>query len=208
MIPLYDEEHKTHPFPIITVLLIAINVYVFFTSTSQAVVDEFGLHAGSLLAGRGLTDLVTSMFLHGGFLHLLFNMWSLWIFGDNVEGDLGKIKYIILYFASGIVGSYLFAVFADPSSIAIGASGAIAGVMGAYLILHPKNRINTLIPLGFFLTTARIPATIFIGLWFLLQFFGFYGGNSAVAYSAHIGGFVAGLILAVLLRERKAYSSI
>lgn len=203
MIPLTDEEHKRNRFPIITIALIVANMYFFFTST-EATIESFGLNAGNLLAGDYLLNLLTSMFLHGGLLHLLFNLWSLWIFGDNVEDDLGIIKYLALYFASGIAGGYAFAIFADPASVAIGASGAIAGVMGAYLILHPKNKVLTLIPIGFFITTARISAPIFILIWFALQFIGFsYGEGSAVAYSAHIGGFLAGLVLSMLLRNRR-----
>jgi membrane associated rhomboid family serine protease len=132
-------------------------------------------------------------------------MWSLWIFGDNVEDDLGIIGYLFLYFASGIVGSMTFALFApDPAALAIGASGAISGVMGAYLILHPRNRVLTLVPLGIIFTTIRINAPIFIGLWFLLQFVGFtVAGETSIAYSAHVGGFLVGLILALILRPRQ-----
>lgn len=203
MIPLTDGTNKPTRFPIVTVILIAINTYLFFSS-NDATINSYSLHAGSLLAGQGLGNLVTSMFLHGSILHLLFNMWSLWIFGDNVEDDLGKFRYIALYFTSGIAGSYLFALFADPSASAIGASGAIAGIMGAYLVLRPKNRILALIPIGFFVTTARIRAPIFILLWFALQFVGFYLGGDSVAYAAHIGGFVTGLFLCLILRRRTA----
>jgi membrane associated rhomboid family serine protease len=203
MIPLTDEESKPNRGPaIITYLLIAANVF-FFATASDSDIEAFGLVAGNLLAGESLITLFTSLFLHGGFFHLLFNIWSLWIFGDNVEDDLGPAGYLGLYFLSGIAGSYAFAFFANPQDLAIGASGAISGIMGAYLILHPRNRVLTLVPVGFFITTLRINAPIFIGLWLLLQFAGFTATEeTGVAYSAHIGGFVTGLVLAYLLKPK------
>ncbi len=200
MIPLSDEEvlpnHKT---PIITYLLIAANVIFFFMSVPLDA-EVYGVRAGDIISGRHLETLITSLFLHANLLHIIFNLWSLWIFGDNVEADLGVVGYLLLYFAAGVVGSYAFAVFSSPDSVAIGASGAISGVMAAYLILHPKNRVLTLVPLGFFFTTLRINAPIFIGIWFLLQFLGFAAGGSEIAYAAHIGGFLTGLVLAFLFK--------
>jgi membrane associated rhomboid family serine protease len=204
MIPLSDEEFKPHRTPIITYLLIAINILAFiFILPEEA--EVYGVRAGDILSGNNLITLITSTFLHGGFLHILFNMWSLWIFGDNVEDDLGIIGYLFLYFASGVVGGVAFALFAaDPAALAIGASGAISGVMGAYLILHPRNRVLTLVPLGIIFTTMRINAPIFIGLWFLLQFVGFtIAGETGIAYSAHVGGFLVGLVLALILKSRQ-----
>lgn len=205
MIPLSDEEFKPHRTPIITYLLIAVNILAFiFILPEEA--EVYGVRAGDILSGNNLITLITSTFLHGGFLHLLFNMWSLWIFGDNVEDDLGLIGYLFLYFASGIAGGLAFSLFAtDPSALAVGASGAISGVMAAYLILHPRNRVLTLVPLGIIFTTIRINAPIFIGLWFLLQFVGFtVVGETGVAYSAHVGGFIVGLILALILKPRQS----
>jgi membrane associated rhomboid family serine protease len=201
MIPLTDEETRPNRTPYLTILLIAVNVW-FFVTAREVDLDDFGLTAGSIVAGENLVTLFTSMFLHGGFFHLLFNIWSLWIFGDNVEEDLGPAGYLGLYFLSGIAGGYAFAFFAaDPGHVAIGASGAISGIMGAYLILHPKNRILTLVPAGFFLTTLRINAPIFIGIWFLVQFAGFYlAAETGIAYSAHVGGFLAGVVLAYFLK--------
>jgi membrane associated rhomboid family serine protease len=201
MIPLTDEEVRPNRTPIITYLLIAANIILFFMA-SESDINIYGLRAGDVLRGENLTSIITSMFLHGGILHLLFNLWSLWIFGDNVEDDLGIIGYLLLYFASGIAGGYAFAIFSDPDTIAIGASGAISGVMAAYLVLHPKNRVLTLVPVGFYLTTMRINAPIFIGIWFFLQFLGFAGSaEDGVAYSAHVGGFLAGLLIAFLLKK-------
>lgn len=203
MIPLNDEELKPHRTPIVTYILIVLNVAVFFLSAPEDA-EIYGIRAGDVLSGNNPITLITSMFLHGSFLHILFNMWSLWIFGDNVEDDLGPIGYLFLYFASGIAGGLTFAFFAaDPWVIAIGASGAISGVMGAYLILHPRNRVLTLIPLGIIFTTVRINAPIFIGLWFLLQFVGFTAtGETDISYSAHVGGFLIGLVLALILKPR------
>jgi membrane associated rhomboid family serine protease len=203
MIPLTDEEVRANRTPYLTYLLIALNNAAFFWAT-EADIELYGLRASELLSGANLLNVLTSMFLHGGLLHLLFNVWSLWIFGDNVEDDLGPIGYLALYFASGIAGGLAFAFFSPPESIAIGASGAISGVMAAYLILHPRNRVLTLIPLGFVMTTARISAPVFIAIWFFLQFLGFAAGtDSGLAYSAHIGGFVAGLIIALILKPKR-----
>jgi membrane associated rhomboid family serine protease len=201
MIPLSDDELRPHTTPIVTFVLIFLNVWIFLTVSPEAA-DIYGVRVGDILGGTNLITLITSVFLHGGFLHILFNMWSLWIFGDNVEDDLGAFGYLFLYLVSGIAGGVVFALFApDPNAIAIGASGAISGVMAAYLILHPRNRVLTLVPLGIIFTTIRIKAPIFIGLWFLLQFAGFaLAGESGVAYSAHVGGFIAGLIIAFLLK--------
>ena len=200
MIPISDEELRPHKTPYITYILIAANVFFFFTSMPEDI-ESLGLRAGDFLAGANLLNVFSSMFLHGDILHLLFNMWSLWIFGDNVEDDLGPLGYTFLYLASGIAGAAAFAFTSDPESIAIGASGAISGVMGAYLILHPGNKILTLIPP--FFTSLKINAPIFIGIWFLIQFVGFsQASGDGIAYSAHVGGFIAGVILAFILRKR------
>jgi membrane associated rhomboid family serine protease len=203
VIPLTDEEYKTNRFPVITVLIIAANIY-FFVATTEATFNSYALNAAELLSGQNLMTLITSMFLHAGWLHIIFNMWSLWIFGDNVEDDLGFLGYLLLYFLSGVAGGFAFAFLAqDPiNSSAVGASGAIAGVMGAYLVLHPRNRVLTLIPIGPFITTARITAPVFIILWFIIQFAGLYlAGADGIAYSAHVGGFITGLILSLLFRK-------
>jgi len=202
MIPISDEETRPNQAPLLTYLLIAANVVVFFLAT-DADIHAYALRAGDLLAGQDLITAFTSLFLHGGFFHLLFNVWSLWIFGDNVEDDLGWLGYLLLYLAAGVAGNLAFALLASPSEMAIGASGAISGVMGAYLILHPRNRVLTLVPLGFWITTMRINAPIFIGIWFLLQFAGLAGSaQDGIAYSAHVGGFLAGLALAKLLPKK------
>jgi hypothetical protein len=154
--------------------------------------------------------LLTCMFLHGGWLHFLGNMWTLYIFGDNVEDRLGKLGYLIFYLLSGVAAS-LVHYWSEPQSTVptIGASGAIAGVMGAYFLLYPRAMVLTLVPIFFFIEILVLPAQVFLGLWFLLQFFqGLIPvGSTAsggVAWWAHIGGFAAGAAIVYLLRRAGA----
>jgi membrane associated rhomboid family serine protease len=147
--------------------------------------------------------LVTCMFLHGGFMHFAGNMWFLHIFGDNVEDRLGHVVYLALYLAAGLLAG-LTHLFSNPASVipTIGASGAIAGVMGAYVLLYPKSVVETLVPLPFLFTTFPVPAPVFLGIWFLIQIFqgaSASAGAGGVAWWAHVGGFVAGLAAAGLL---------
>lgn len=143
------------------------------------------------------------MFLHGGWLHLLGNIWSLWIFGDNVEDRLGHLRYLLFYLLCGVAAACLHVLLNLGSRVpTVGASGAIAGVMGAYLILYPRARILTLIPLLLIFPVLEIPAYFFLGAWFFIQsanaFFGFFSGTRAlagIAWWAHVGGFVAGIVL-------------
>ena len=154
--------------------------------------------------------LLSSQFLHGGFGHLLSNMLYLWIFADNVEDRLGPARFLALYLGSGVVAA-VSQILATPHSAVplVGASGAIAGVLGAYLLMFPNARIITLIPLGFFLTQAEVPALVFLGIWFLLQWvqgltvIGQVADVGGIAFWAHIGGFVSGMVGAVILRVRR-----
>ncbi len=220
MIPIADTV-RLRSFPIVNWLIIIANVAVFVfveSRLSPRGLDQLILIYGSiparLLAGdpRQIVALFTSMFLHGGWLHLISNMLALFIFGDNVEDRLGSLRYLIFYFICGIVAG-LAQVAAGPTSQApaIGASGAIAGVLAAYLMLFPGARVITVIPLFFILPwVIELPAIIFIGLWFLLQVFsGVLALQSSVvqggvAYWAHIGGFVCGLLLVGLFARRTA----
>ena len=158
----------------------------------------------STWASPGVT-LFTSMFLHGGVMHLVGNMWFLWLFGDNVEDRLGKLIFPIFYIASGIFADVIHILVEHNSTMpAIGASGAIAGVMGAYIYMFPRSTIRTLIGWGLYFRTAWVPAPIFLGLWFVLQLFGgFAGDGSNVAFMAHIGGFLGGLGLAYFFDKMK-----
>jgi membrane associated rhomboid family serine protease len=156
-----------------------------------------------------LVTLVTSMFLHGGWMHLIGNMWFLYIFGDNIEGVLGHGKYLLFYLGGGVSASLVHGL-TDASSVlpTVGASGAIAAVLGAYIVWFPQSRIHTLVFLGFFITVTEIPALVYLGFWFLLQAFGgtvsmaAAPGAGGVAWFAHIGGFVFGVAVAFWVKQR------
>jgi len=188
--------------------LIALNVLVFWWEFTQGVSDSIFLVYGeapeAILQGRQLFTLVTSMFIHVDFWHIVGNMLYLFVFGDNVEDRLGHARFLLLYLVFGIVGGFVNSVMivmsgTDPSIPTVGASGAIAGVLGAYIVFYPGARIVSIVPSFFFIRLARVPAFIFIGFWFFLQIL-YSGGNDYVAYMAHIGGFMAGLIIAILFR--------
>lgn len=233
MIPLRDTI-PSYRFPAVTVGLITVNVLVFLAELNLsprgldtafyqwgivpcAVTDtcsgRFRL-PGSLItvtAQPPYLTLLSSLFLHGGWMHIIGNMWSLWIFGDNVEERLGRVGFLAFYLISGLAAGALHIAFNVRSPIpTIGASGAIAGVMGAYLLLFPYARVVTLVPIFIFLQTVELPAIAFLGLWFLTNLMsglGALGANSqagGVAWWAHIGGFLVGLLWALPLRGRTA----
>ena len=216
MIPLKDMTPR-RSLPVITLLLIAVNVAVFVhqiflpPQASEAFIRTYALVPSKIslaLAGRHYTlpeaflPLFTSMFLHAGILHILGNMWFLWIFGGNVEDRMGSLPYLLFYLVCGIGSGVSQLVFSWGSRIpALGASGAISGVLGAYVMFFPGSRILTLVPLFIIWFTARIPALIFIGLWFIAQFLSGIGtlgatNTGGVAWWAHIGGFLMGLLFA------------
>jgi membrane associated rhomboid family serine protease len=159
--------------------------------------------------GRQAAHVVTSMFLHGSWMHLLGNMWFLWIFGNNVEDSMGRIRFVLFYFLTGLAAA-MGQVLTDPDSLIpmVGASGAISGVMGGYLLLYPRVRVFAFVPIGFIFTSVALPAWVMLGYWFLIQFvsgLGTFGGEGGgVAFWAHIGGFVAGVVL-VKLFARSEY---
>ena len=221
MIPLRDSNpRRTVPF--VTYALVALNILAFLWEVSLGPNLERALFSVSFIparfwiTGNWIADLMTiviSMFLHGGLLHIGSNMLYLWIFGDNIEDRLGHGRYLIFYLACGFLATLAHAIFSPGSRVpAIGASGAIAGVLGAYLLLFPHARVLTLIPIFFFITLRELPAVILLGLWFVLQLFsgvGSLGVTDAqdlggVAYFAHIGGFVAGLVLIGVLGGLRA----
>lgn len=211
MIPIRDTIRSKN-FPVVNTLIIGLNILAFLWELSQGphLREAFFFYgivplrysdpeiSAQFTSFQQLLPFLTSMFLHGGFLHILGNMWFLYIFGDNIEDRLGHIRYLIFYLLCG-VGAGLIHLFTnwDSKIPTIGASGAIAGVMGAYLLLHPRAKILTLIPIFFFLKFVEIPAFIFLGYWLLIQFFSAsitpknVGG---IAFWAHIGGFIAGLV--------------
>ena len=153
--------------------------------------------------------LLTAMFMHGGWMHIIGNMLYLWIFGDNIEDNFGHGKFLIFYLACGLAASFA-QIMADPTSPipSLGASGAIAGVLGAYLVMFPHNRVRSILPLGFLWTTVELPAIIVLGFWIVLQVFSQYTSSlqskhsGGVAYMAHIGGFAAGVLLSFVFRRR------
>lgn len=223
MIPIRDET-PTQRTPVITYTLIALNVLVYLFQSSlgpneQRLVYQFALVPAQITSGISvgdITDVFTSMFMHAGLAHIGGNMLYLWIFGDNVEDRMGRGRYLSFYLIGGLVASLAHVITNPTSRIpTVGASGAIAAVLGAYLILYPRSRVLTLIPLGFFIRLTMLPAAIVLGLWFLLQFFSglmALGGPqvSGVAFWAHIGGFVAGVVLAKVFvkpKEPKHYIS-
>ena len=224
MIPLRD-LNPSHRAPLVTVVLIAANALLFvYELTLGPDLERFLFSAAfipaKVLAGEGagggigfgLGSGLLSMFLHGGWMHFLGNMLFLWIFGDNVEDRLGHLRFLLFYLLCGYAATFAHAAASPASAVpAIGASGAIAGVLGAYLFLYPGARIVTLIFLGFFIQTVEVPALVYLPLWFLIQFFSgltSLGATTAqeqggVAWFAHIGGFVAGPLLLWLLGGRR-----
>src|SRR5207253_5093454 len=204
--------------PVVTVALIAVNVIVFLHEAAlgpylERFVFAYGLVPRRLVYWPGdpldpvrFLPLVTSMFWHGGWLHLGGNMLYLWIFGDNIEDRLGHVRYLIFYLLCGGFATFAHALMNPASTVpSIGASGAIAGVLGAYLILFPHARVVTIIPIFIFFTIREIPAIFVLGLWFLLQLLvgigslGMPSDSGGVAYFAHIGGCAAGIVLIALL---------
>lgn len=216
MIPLKD-DNPTRTLPFVNYGLIFINLLVFMweinsgafnhaTITQMAIVPARVMQGG--LSVENLRSAFVSMFMHASWAHLLGNMLYLWIFGDNVEDALGHFRYIFFYLMGGFAATSTHVLLYPASTVpTVGASGAIAAVLGAYLLLYPHRRVVTLIPLGFFVQLARVPAVIVLGFWFLLQLIeGALALGAAelagVAFWAHIGGFVFGLILGPLLRKR------
>src|SRR6266496_6746974 len=229
MFPIRDDQPRFST-PYVNYFIIALNVliYVFFELPVQmqggrhfeALVFQFVFvpeHLTGALAGApqysisaSLLTIFTSMFLHGGLLHVVGNLWFLWIFGDNIEDHLGHFTYLIFYLLCGIAAALTF-IAINPSSTVptIGASGAIAGIMGAYIVLYPRARVQTLVVLIVFFTFWWLPAWVFLGYWFLIQFVATSMAAGAgphqtggVAFAAHVGGFVAGLILVKVFPRR------
>ena len=211
MIPLRDII-PSRTTPVVTIALITINVLVFLYELSLGrAVDAFTLYWGLVPAAFSWVAVLTSMFLHGGIMHVAGNMLYLWIFGDNVEDRMGHGRFLVFYLLCGTAAA-LAQTITQPDSVVpmVGASGAIAGVMGAYFVLYPKSRIVTLVPLFFIFQVVEVPAILFLGIWFLMQFVNGLGsivtvaaGQSAggIAFWAHVAGFVAGISGVVVFRR-------
>jgi len=214
MLPIRDEI-RAHRFPFVNYSLIALNIIVFIIELMagpnlEAALYEIALIPANVTAGFDLGDLkaiFTSMFLHAGLSHLLGNMLYLWIFGDNVEDRLGHFWYLVFYLAGGVVASFAH-VALNPNSVipTVGASGAIAAVLGAYLILFPQVKVLTFVPIGFFLRLTLLPASLLLGFWFVLQLFNGLltlglADMGGTAFWAHIGGFVFGVLIGWLINK-------
>ena len=238
MIP-YRDENETQRTAIVTMTLIGLNVLSWFVVQGAGAtlplarsVCDLGLIPGELTGslpvgarfpmgpglvcstdpGRQVSHLLTSMFLHGSWMHLLGNMWFLWLFGNNVEDSMGRLRFVVFYLVSGLAAA-LGQVVTNPNSAIpmVGASGAISGVMGGYLVLYPHVRVFTLLLLGFFLTSVALPAWVMLGYWFLIQFVSgltaFGGEGGGVAFWAHVGGFVAGVVLVKLFARSESVAA-
>ena len=224
MIPLRD-ENPSGSAPAVTITLITLNVLVFVYEVLQGPALHSFIMSWGFVPARFTSSLqggaepllmpaltlFSSMFLHGGWGHLLGNMWFLWIFGDNIEDRFGKLGYLLFYLAAGVAAVLVHYALGTRSAVpTVGASGAIAGVLGAYLVAYPKARVVTLIPLIFIMHMVALPAVVLLGLWFLFQFLSqaaaasMSAAGGGVAYAAHIGGFVFGVVTMLLLRGRTA----
>jgi membrane associated rhomboid family serine protease len=216
MFPIGDDDVRGAPPPIVTWVLVGLNVLIFLYEISlprsglESFISTYGVVPERILSGEQLFSLITSIFLHGGWLHVIGNMVFLAVFGDNIEAILGKLGYLLFYLAGGISAS-LAHVLLNPGSTApsLGASGAVAAILGSYVVMFPRSRIRALVIFGFYVTITRVNAVIFLGIWFVMQLFSgvaSLGVNTAqsggVAYWAHVGGFVFGLILGFLLRSQ------
>ena len=210
MIPLRDII-PSRTTPVVTIALIVVNVLVFLYELSLGRdVDAFTLYWGLVPAAFSWVTVLTSMFLHGGILHVAGNMLYLWIFGDNVEDRMGHGRFLVFYLLCGVAAALAQTITAPDSLVPmVGASGAIAGVMGAYFVLYPKSRIVTLVPLFFFFQIIEVPAILFLGIWFLMQFVSGLGSivtvaarsTGGIAFWAHVAGFVAGISGVVVFRR-------
>lgn len=221
MIP-YKDDNPTSSFPFFTILIIGLNIGIYLVQVFSSSTERFALLYGAIPSSiltfhsnqpiHPLLTVFTSMFLHGGLFHLAGNMLYLWIFGNNIEDTLGHIKFLLFYLLAGIFAAYSHAIIEGPSSNVpmIGASGAISGILGAYLVLYPHARIHTLMIFGFFIQVIRIPALIVIGFWAIIQILNGIitagiAAKGGVAWFAHIGGFLFGLFTIRLWRPKRRY---
>ena len=212
MFPIGDDDSARRTVPLVTYILIVLNAIFFFVELSggDTFIDKWAFVPSRFLAnpiGDSVT-ILTSMFMHGGWAHLAGNMLYLWIFGDNVEDRFGHAKFLIFYLVCGVAATFAQLAFSTGSTIPnLGASGAIAGVLAAYIVMFPKGKVKVLMGRG----VIPVPALIVIGLWFVLQLFSGIGSISAseqtggVAYMAHVGGFAAGLLLTFLLNRGRQH---
>jgi len=211
MIPLSDASRRPDRFSAVTTGIIILNVFVFLLELAgdDAFVKQWSVIPADIVAGRHWITILTAMFMHGGFVHILGNMVFLWAFGPELEDAMGRMRYFTFYLLSGITAS-LAQIAVMPSSTVpnLGASGAIAGVMGAFLVTYPRDQIRTVLLLGIFTRITMIPAALLIGLWFLIQLFDGVGAvaevqTGGVAYMAHVGGFIFGALAGRLFEPKR-----
>lgn len=216
MFPIGDSDVREAGPSLVTIALVVVNVLVFvaeitvFRSRLDELFHRYGVVPAQVLQGKQLDSFITSLFLHGGWFHLISNMVFLWIFGDNVEAALGKLLYPIFYLCGGVAASLVHVLVGPGSSVpSVGASGAIGAVLGAYVVMFPTSQIRVLLLIGFFAVIRRVTAVVFLGVWFVTQFFSGVAGLGAetaqtggVAVWAHVGGFAFGLVVGLLLRGR------
>ena len=211
-IPLRDISRQPVHRPVITVSIIVINAVVFVLELvgGEPFIQKWSVVPATIVAGQHWVTILTAMFMHAGWMHIIGNMVFLWAFGPEIEDAMGPVRYLVFYLFGGVV-AFLAQIAAASSSTVpnLGASGAIAAVMGAFLITYPRDRIKTLLFLGWFITVTAIPAAVLIGIWFLLQLFSQIGAvaqaqsGGGVAYMAHVGGFIFGVITAKLFEDRR-----
>ena len=208
-IPLRDVTRRPAHRPVITVLIIVANVLVFLLELAggDAFVQRWSVIPANIVAGHQWITILTSMFMHGGWMHIIGNMVFFWAFGPEIEDAMGPFRYLAFYLLSGAVASVAQIAAMSTSTIPnLGASGAIAGVMGAFLITYPRDEIRTLLLIGWFVDVTVFPAALLIGLWFLIQLFSGIGSvadvqSGGVAYMAHVGGFIFGAVTARLFEN-------
>jgi membrane associated rhomboid family serine protease len=214
VIPLGDASRRARGFAWITALIIAANAYVFLLELEggDAFVNRWAVIPVRIEHGRHLITVVTAMFMHAGWMHIIGNMVFLWAFGPAIEDALGRFRYLVFYLLGGVI-AMLAQVAGSPGSTVpcLGASGAIAAVMGAFIVLFPRDRIRTLVWILIFIRVTYIPAVVLIGVWFLIQLFNVVGSvatvqTGGVAYLAHVGGFVFGVVTARLWARKSAPS--
>jgi membrane associated rhomboid family serine protease len=211
VIPLGDDSRKPAGFPLVTITLILINILAFALELSRgkAFLIRWAVIPAQVLAGHHLSTIVTAMFLHGSWLHIISNMVFLWAFGPVVEDSMSASRYLAFYLIGGLTATVAQVATTPASTLPnLGASGAIAAVMGAFLVSYPRDRIRSLLVIVVYVTVARIPAALLIGVWFLIQFFSLgsitpHHAGGGVAYAAHVGGFLFGVLAARSFRKRE-----
>ena len=211
MIPLGDADRRPLRFPVVTILIIGMNALTFLLELAggDAFINRWSLVAADVVAGRNWITILTAMFMHAGWVHILGNMLFFWAFGPEIEDVMGPLRYLIFYLLGGLAATFA-QVAVDPTSTIpnLGASGAIAAVMGGFMITYPRDRIRTVLLFGWFARVTVVPAIVLVGLWFLTQVFSEVGAlaqtqTGGVAYMAHVGGFVFGMIFARFFETRQ-----